>query len=283
MPCIAVTDTFSFFLFNRKTIMQLNRSRRLLSLAFVAVAASGLIAACGGGSEDDSQDDRADTADPKIRFVHVVPGGPNVTLLRNGAAETTVSNVGYKYGSQYYNVGTEVYALSLRAVTGNIELTTASLDARRGNKYTYLAVPATSGVEMLRIDDPYNKSLASDDARVRVVNGAPNAAAFDVYITAAGVALAGVSPQLAGIGYKQVAPASGLDSIDIEGGNYQVRFTLTGTKTVVYNANVVVPKNGDWLLVAIPEDASPLVPNSVRVLLVRSDDNPDATDEIPSL
>ena len=48
-----------------------------------ATVCLGLLAACGG-SDDDSFDDRADVADPKVRFVHAVPGGPNVTLWRNG-------------------------------------------------------------------------------------------------------------------------------------------------------------------------------------------------------
>jgi len=38
-----------------------------------------------------------------------------------------------------------------------------------------------------------------------------------------------------------------------------------------------VPEDGDWLLVALPEDATP---NNVRLLLVRSDDSDDATDEL---
>jgi len=254
---------------------------RCLGLAAVALTA-GLLAACGG-SDDDNFDDRAGTADPKVRFVHAVPGGPNVTLQRNGSNETAVDNVAYKFGSQYYNVGTSSQVLTLRTTVGATALATTTLDARRGNRYSFLAVPdagASSGVSLLRIDDPYNKSLASDDARVRVVNGAPNAAAFDVYITPRGASLTGLTPQLAGLGYQQVAPASGTDSIDLEGGNYQLRFTLAGTKTSVFDADIALPANADWLLIALPEDATPLVPNSVRVLLVRADDSADATDEI---
>lgn len=247
-----------------------------LRLLVAAVFSVGLLAACGGG-DDDSLDDRADVADPKIRFVHAVPGGPNVTLQRNGTNEAGATNMAYKSASQYYDVRTEGYAFSLRTATGNVELASANVSADRGNKYTLVALPALSGVELLTIRDPYNKSVASDDARLRVVNAAVNAQAFDVYVTAAAADLAAVAPQLANIGFKQVRPVDGTDSIDVERGVYRIRLTPAGAKSVFFNATVNVPENGDWLLVVLPDGATP---NSVRVLLVRSDDSDDATDEI---
>jgi len=247
-----------------------------LRLLVAGVFSVGLLAACGGGN-DDSLDDRADVADPKVRFVHAVPGGPDVTLQRNGANESDATNMAYKSASQYYDVRTEGYTFSLRTATGNIELARTNLSADRGNKYTLVALPALSGVELLTIRDPYNKSVASDDARLRVINAAANAQPFDVYVTAATADIAASTPQLAGIGFKQAKPGDGSDSIDVERGVYRIRLTLAGTKAVIFNATVNVPENGDWLLVVLPEGATP---NSVRVLLVRSDDSNDATDEI---
>lgn len=245
-------------------------------LLFAALFSLGLLAACGGGA-DDSLDDRADVADPKVRFVHAVPGGPNVTLQRNGTNEPAATNMAYKAASQYYNVGTEDYTFTLRSATGNAELTSANVRTDRGNKYTLVALPALSGVELLAIRDPYNKSVASDDARLRVINAAANAQPFDVYVTALAADIAAATPQLANIEFKQVKPGNGADSIDVERGIYQIRLTPFGTKTVFFNATVNVPKDGDWLLVVLPEGATA---NSVRVLLVRSDDTDDATDEI---
>jgi Domain of unknown function (DUF4397) len=247
-----------------------------LRLLAAAVFSMGLLAACGGG-DDDSFDDRADVADPKVRFVHAVPAGPNVTLQRNGTNEAQATNMAYKSASQYYDVSTQGYAFSLRTTTGNVELATTNVNASRGNKYTLVALPTLTGAELLTIRDPYNKSVASDDARLRVLNAAVNAQPFDVYVTAATADLAVATPQLAGIGFKQVQPGDGADSIEVERGVYRIRLTPAGSKTVIFNATVNVPENGDWLLVVLPESATP---NSVRVLLVRSDDSDDATDEI---
>ena len=55
--------------------------RQMLALAVIPA----MLAACGGN--DDNFDDRADIADPKVRLVHAVPGGPNVSLLRDNQAQ----------------------------------------------------------------------------------------------------------------------------------------------------------------------------------------------------
>jgi Domain of unknown function (DUF4397) len=255
-------------------MIKVSKSLRFL---LMATASACLLAACGG-SDDDSFDDRADVADPKVRFVHAVPGGPNVTLQRNGVAETGATDVAYKYGSQYYDVATENYTFSLRTASGNVELATSAFSTDRGNKYTVVALPTDSGAELLTIRDPYNKSLTSDDARVRVLNAAANAEPFDVYITDASVDLTTATPRLANLGFKQVKPNSGDDSVEIAPAAYRLRLTPAGSKTPFFDATVTAPVDGDWLLVALPEEA--LTPNSVRVLLVRSDDSSDATDEL---
>ncbi len=251
---------------------------KALRFLLVAAASAGLLAACGG-SDDDSFDDRADIADPKVRLVHAVPGAPNVTLQRNGNNESGATDFAYKDASQYYDVSTENYTFTLRTSSGDVELASAALNADRGNKYTLVALPTDSGVELLQIRDPFNKSVTSDDARVRVVNAAANAQAFDVYLTAAGADLTTATPRISALGYKQVLPQSGADSVEIEGGTYQLRLTPAGSKTPFFDQTVTAPVDGDWLLVALPDQATP---NSVRLLIVRSDDSSDATDEIPT-
>ena len=52
------------------------------------------------------------------------------------------------------------------------------------------------------IDDPYNKGLSSNTARVRVVNASVNAANVDVYLTAPSVDLATVGPNFSAVPFK---------------------------------------------------------------------------------
>ena len=53
--------------------------------ALALVATSAFVVACGGGSDIE---DRLDVRDPVVRFIHAVPGAPNVTFFRGDSATT---------------------------------------------------------------------------------------------------------------------------------------------------------------------------------------------------
>lgn len=96
-------------------------------------------------------------------------------------------------------------------------------------KVLLLATPdAGSLSEVVLIDEPCNKGIVSDNARVRMFNASFNAAGYDVYLTAPGVDLATVQPTFAAVGYKQAVPASGADKAELEGGAYSLRITASG-------------------------------------------------------
>ena len=163
----------------------------------IAVAPFFLLAACGGSSDDDL-DDRLGLADPKVRLVHAVPLAPNVSLFRDDAAQGgDVTNMAYKGASNYFDVSKSTARWDVRtATTPALAVGTATFDADRGHKYTLLAVPnAGSLTEVVLINDPYNKDIVSDNARVRMFNGSFNASSMDVYLTAPGVDLATVAPR----------------------------------------------------------------------------------------
>jgi len=247
--------------------------RHLLALALVPAL---LLAACGGS--DDSFDDRADIADPKVRLVHAIPGAPSVSLFRDNAAQAPdVTNIPYKGASNYFDTERGTHAWDVRtATTPAVAVGSQTFETHQGNKYTLLAVPdAGSLTEVALIADPYNKSLASDDARVRVFNAAFNTPSVDVYLTAPGVNIAGVAPNFPAVGFKQAAPASGADSIDLEGGSYVLRLTMAGSKTVIFTAPVTLPEDADWLLVPVPASVTP---GDMKVLVVQSDLGAPATE-----
>jgi len=247
-----------------------------------------LVSACGGGSD---LEDRLDVADPKVRFVHAASGSPNVTLSRNDAVQSDATNVPYKVASGYYDVETGVANWRLRtsasATPANVDLATVSIDARRGNRYNLVAVPsgtgAGTGVALLSIRDPYNKSLVSDRARIRVVNAAPNTTgAVDLYLTQNDTNINTATPNIANVGVRQAVPSDSNDSQEIQGANYRIRLTTTGSKTVIFNSSVTLDNNTDWLLVTVPDQL--LVPNSIKVLAVRvgSDNKAQPTIELSS-
>jgi hypothetical protein len=242
-----------------------------------------LMSACEG-SDDDSLDDRVGLADPKVRFVHAVPAGPNVTLYRGNTPQADATNVGYKFASHYFDVGTRAETWSLQT-TGFPSTTLGSLvlDAQRGNKYTLVALPGVDTVDSLLIVDPYDKGVTSDHARVRVLNAAVNAQNVDIYLTAPTVDLATVGPNFAAVQFKSAQPASGADSQEFDGGNYRLRITTAGTKTVIFSAPITLDNNADWLVLGIPADGlGAIVADRIKVLVAKSDDSAQTTLEIAS-
>lgn len=243
--------------------MKLNRKRFLALLP-----AAALLAACGGGGD---LDDAVDVADAQVRFVHAAQTAPAVTLFRNGAAQADASNVAYPFASNYYDVESGAATWRVGTANGNAEVGTLQFDARRGSKYTLLAVPGATTPEVLLVDDPFDKGLTSDRARVRVLNGSFTAQNVDVYLNAAGTDIAAVPANFSSVAYKAAMPPSGDDSAELDGGNYLLRVTTAGTKNVIFSAPVTLTKDADWLITTVP---SALAPNALKLVVVQQN-NPN--------
>jgi len=219
-----------------------------LLLACIPVA---LIAACGGGDTED----RLDVADPAVRFVHASALAPNLTLARANVALPEATNVAYKFASNYVDI--PMGAADWQVKTADASATTLGtvpIDPGRGTKYTIVAVPGTpTGTSTYLIVDPYNKPIGSESTRLRIMNAAP--ASVDLYVNAPGadISPASVTPFIAGTAYKTSGPASGSDSLDIQGGTYQATVTAAGTKTVLFRGTIAFNANKDVLLVAVPD------------------------------
>lgn len=241
----------------------------------LAAAPVVLVAACGGG--DDSIDDRLDIADPKVRFVHAIPAGPNVDLLRDGNPIGGVSNVSYRYASHYFDVDTAPATYSVRATGTTSTVGSVNFNPTRGNKFTVIAMPGQTATtsNILLIDDPYDKELTANNARVRVVNASFNANNVDVYLTGPTVDIATVAPNFAAAAYGNAVPASSANSNDFTAGSYVLRVTTAGTKNVIFRAPVNVQTNADLLLMTLPNS---LAPGDVKILSVVADSGQQSTE-----
>ena len=231
-----------------------------------SVAVLLALSACGGGGSDGA-DDRLDIAEPVLRFVHASPLAPSVSLFRSDVARPEATNVAYKFASDYFKIDNTAANWAVKTATGAVTVGTVPIDAARGNKYTIVALPASSTENSLYvIRDPYNKSLTSDKAKLRIMNAAFNASNVDLYVTAPGasIAPAGVVPTIAATAYKTSGPASGNDSYDIAGGTYQITVTTAGTKTALFTGQVIVENNKDVLLVTVPDG---ILPGAIKTLV----------------
>lgn len=223
--------------------------RRLLLVCIPAL----FLAGCGGGDTAD----RLDLANPAVRFVHASPSAPNLTLYRNAAAQPDASNVAYKFAANYADVDTSAADWSVKTAVGAVPLGTVVIDPVRGNKYTIVALATTfADNTVVLITDPYNKPLASDSTRLRLMHAAYNEASVDVYMNAVGtdIAAAGVNPLIAATAFKTAGPASGSDSVSIPAGAYQLTIATAGTKNVLFKGQLSFGSNKDILLLCVPGD-----------------------------
>lgn len=249
----------------------------------LAVAAVAMLTACGGG--DDGIDDRLDLANPAVRVMHVVPAlDINLDVYQNGA-KTSLQNIPYKFVARYSDVDDGNQLFSFNAAGTNTEVGRTTVDAAVGHKYTVAIMPSKpvgAGFNVVTIDDPYDKGIVSDKARVRALNAAGNTDNIDVYVTAPNADINTMAPTFANVAFGAAVPASGQDSLEIEGGTYQIRITTAGTKTVIFNSGAVgISENADWLITALPvENISAVLPNNIKVLVAKANDDSQTASEL---
>ncbi|WP_423199842.1 MULTISPECIES: DUF4397 domain-containing protein [unclassified Cupriavidus] len=235
----------------------------------LALAATALLAACGGG--DDGVDDRLGISRPAVRMINAVTAGPNLDLIQNGSL-TQVQNAPYKFVSGYFDISTDNNLFQLNIAGTQTTVGQTTINGTTGHKYTIVAVPGTAAPDVVQINDPFDKGVISDSARIRGLNASINAQNVDMYITQPAVDINSVQPTLAAIPYKGAVPASGQDSIYIDGGTYRLRVTTAGTKTVIFDSgSLTINDNADWLITTIPTDGfGAVVPNNIKVLVAQS-------------
>ncbi|MDF3883145.1 DUF4397 domain-containing protein [Cupriavidus basilensis] len=256
-------------------------SKTSVLLGGIALAAAAMLSACGGG--DDSLAARVGLSKPAVRVIHAIPLGPNIDVLQNGT-KTSFLNEPYKFVSKYFDVDTNSQLFSINVAGTSTELGKVVVDAHTGHKYTVVALPGSASADMLTIDDPYGKNILSDKARVRGLNASFNAQNVDMYVTVPAVDLNSASPTFASVAYKSAVPASGQDSINLDGGIYRLRITNAGTKTVIFDSGALsLDNNADWLITSIPVDGiGAAVPGKIKVLVAKANDNSQTALELVS-
>jgi len=235
--------------------------------AFAGAAA--LLTACGGGGSDVGKE--LGLQNPLIHFVHAMPGGPTVDFLVNGSALQT--GITYKQVTNFANINTGATTVAFANTGTTTPLASGSFpDVAKGHEYTVLALPALTGADIGLIDDPFDKGLLSNSARVRGFNATVNAQNLDIYLVPPGTDISTASPTLAGVSFKNAVPASGQDSVYLSGGTYVAVVTTAGSKTPIFqSASFDLANNADWLITTVPiaGTLSQLAPNQIHLLVAQ--------------
>jgi hypothetical protein len=200
---------------------------KFLTLLFVA---SALNAAC---SDDDNTGPEGEA---RVRVVHASPDAPDVDVLLNDAE--VLGDVPYLTASDYLGVPAGDQNLKVNVAGTATTVIDADLSLVDGTDYTVIASGLAEAVEPIVLQDD-NSTPAAGNARVRAIHGAPSAPSVDIYITAPGADLENTIPLLVSVEFGDVA-----DYVEAPAGDYQVRVTLAGTKTVVIDSGTLTLSSG---------------------------------------
>ncbi len=213
-----------------------------LKLLTLLLAATALTAAC---SDDDNNTGPEGQA--RVRVVHASPDAPNVDVLLDDAK--VLSDVPYLASSAYLATSAGDHNLKVNAAGTATTAIDANVTLADGTDYTVIASDLVAQITPIVLEDD-NTAPAAGNARVRAIHGAPSAPAVDVYVTAPGADLETATPVLTNVAFGDVA-----DYLEVPAGEYQVRVTPAGTKTVAIDSGALTLESGQ-VRTAIAVDAA---------------------------
>lgn len=193
---------------------------RLLTLGFAAAAFAA------GCSDDDSNTGPA--TDAGVRVVHASPDGPSVDVLVDDAQ--VLSSVPYLGSSSYLEVPAGNRNVKVNAAGTSTTVIDADVPLTAGTDYTVIAGGLVADIAPIVVEDD-RAAPSSGNVKVRAVHGAPSAPAVDIYITAPGADLQEAAPALTNVPFGAAS-----DYLSVPAGDYQVRVTPAGSKTVVIDS-----------------------------------------------
>ena len=199
---------------------------RLLTLGF---AAAMLTSGCS--DDDNTGTGPAPATEAGVRVVHASPDAPSVDVLVDDAQ--VLSSVPYLGSSSYLEVPAGTRNVKVNAAGTSATVIDVDLPLNAGTDYTVIAGGLVSEIAPLVLEDD-RAAPPAGSVKVRAVHGAPSAPAVDIYVTAPGADLEGATPALTGVPFGAAS-----DYLTVPAGDYQVRVTPAGSKTVVIDSGAL--------------------------------------------
>ncbi|HEY7944463.1 MAG TPA: DUF4397 domain-containing protein [Casimicrobiaceae bacterium] len=165
-----------------------------------------------------------------LRMINLIPnaGGPlNVVF----DTQPFVTGLGFEAMTQYQEIdaGSREIQVSVAGTSTNAIDTTQTFLA--DTLYTYVAFGPVSAANAIIVNDTLTVDPGAGMFALRVINGARNNGAVDVYVTPPGEDLNTVSPSIAGVIY-----GASSTFVNLAAGSMEVRVTPANSKLVIYDA-----------------------------------------------
>jgi hypothetical protein len=214
-----------------------------------ATAGAALLAGCNDSDE---------TPIAELRAIHASADAPAVDVAIDGT--TQFRNLSFTTASPFFPFTAKTTSIAVSPTGTSTAVLNAAVPLTANRRYSAIVVgrvspnaPSGQQLSAVVVEDP-NNAPAAGKLKIRVVHGAPGVPAVDVYVTAPGAALP-TTPTVPNLAYTSVAPASGSNALEVDGGTYQIRITATGdtTRAVVFDSgSIPLAAGADLLVTAVP-------------------------------
>ena len=194
---------------------------------YLAATLAALVLATAACSDDNN----SPSSNAQVRVVHGSPDAPAVDVLVENQVKLT--GVAYLGASGYLAVPTGTRNFKVNAAGTSTTVINADVQVAKDVNYTIIATNTVAAIEPLVLTDDLT-APAAGNIKLRLVHGAPSVDLVDIYITAPGADITGLTPNLSDVDFKQ---NSGY--LEVAAGNYQVRITPAGTKTVAIDTGAL--------------------------------------------
>jgi hypothetical protein len=163
-----------------------------------------------------------------VRMINLMPDVPALNVTQGST--TVWSGVAFEGSTGYldFENTTNTFTVSVAGATSS--LISVTYDLAGEAPYTLIPYGTLDAPQVLMLLDT---AVTPGDGRfqMRAVNVAPGNPSIDIYVTTPGVPIDNLAANFYQLGYGGVTAYGGFAT-----GTYQVRATLTGTKTVVYDS-----------------------------------------------
>jgi hypothetical protein len=195
--------------------------------SYLAATLAALVLATAACSDDNN----SPSSNAQVRVVHGSPDAPAVEVLVDNAS--VLDSVAYLDASGYLTVPSGTRNVKVNVYGTTTTVINANVAVAKDAAYTVIATNVVASIEPLVLTDDLTPPAAGN-IKLRLVHGAPSVDLVDIYITAPGADISGLSPNLSDVDFKQ---NSGY--LEVPAGSYQVRITPAGSKTVVIDTGAL--------------------------------------------
>lgn len=232
-------------------------NKRSALKVLLATGIVALLSACGKNA--------APSSDAQMKVINLgVDLGSVNAAYDDGGNKSFASNVAREATSTYATIKGGARNYTVTAVTGGGTLFQQSIGATAGGKYSLIVYGNTASPRAMVLQDDNITQPDAGKFRMRVVVPAVGLDVLDIYVTTPGADISTLSPS-----FPSVANAGVSAIADFTTGATQIRATIAGTKTLVYDGGTTTFADKDRYTLAVYTAGSSKLANAA---LIKIDD-----------